>query len=78
MFRAERDEPVKRFASCILALAVLCTAGYASAAVFFVEEGGPVLHRDPPCEDIAPGDLPEKMTVVRFSSWDELYASAEG
>lgn len=57
---------------------MLCLAVSASASVFFVEEGSPVIHRDPFCEDIAPGDLPEKMTVVRFSSWDEIYASAEG
>ncbi|MEA5016895.1 MAG: hypothetical protein VB099_20295 [Candidatus Limiplasma sp.] len=60
----------------LLVAALLCLSGSASASVFFADDDGRIIHRDPFCMELALPD--EAFPAVQFSSFNEINASSEG
>ncbi len=69
---------MKRALLLLLSACLMALAAPACADTFFVEDDGPIIHRDPLCVRLAPSEASLYGRTVTFSSWDELYAAPEG
>ncbi|MDD3336540.1 MAG: hypothetical protein PHI98_13665 [Eubacteriales bacterium] len=65
-----------RISRLLICLILVSTVSAASADLYFIEKGGPTLHRDPLCESWA--ILQSSPETVLFNTFEELYAAPEG